>query len=160
MSWTARSSSARFTWASTWARFWRGKPCALASQVRQTAGLTCATIMPVDSPPSEAGGTGCSMVRQPTQPGSAWRNLAMADVRQSLRNYWADTSAPDGASGSANCTVPCLDLRAFMAIHPPFSSAGAGRNTPRDQVGVGAGHVRSEEHTSELQSHSFISYAV
>src|ERR1051326_9296612 len=41
------------------------------------------------------------------------------------------------------------------------SEAGEGRPEAGDRPGAGSkGSTRSEEHTSELQSHSFISYAV
>src|ERR1051326_7179051 len=47
----------------------------------------------------------------------------------------------------------------FMVVHRPAEVFAQGFiECPRDQ-GLVDGDVRSEEHTSELQSHSFISYA-
>src|ERR1051326_1660278 len=58
---------------------------------------------------------------------------------------------------SASFTSSLMDfaLGRFAVIPPPLADAGP------DQASCPQGDVsRSEEHTSELQSHSFISYAV
>src|ERR1051326_7917981 len=70
------------------------------------------------------------------------------------REALEETGLRLGALEKVGClwTMPGLSTERMHLYLAPYGSG--------DRVGEGGGAHRSEEHTSELQSHSFISYAV
>src|ERR1051326_8836809 len=79
----------------------------------------------------------------------------------------ADLLAPGGGPGTsagATAAVSSDMLENTLAGGPGIHSRSTPCRRPRHRrppgAGGRAGDVRSEEHTSELHSHSFISYAV
>src|ERR1051326_4666256 len=64
--------------------------------------------------------------------------------------------------GAARPTLPSLDVAGYLVPWDPRSrvAVGAGVLAEVSPVWYQTGLTRSEEHTSELQSHSFISYPV
>src|SRR3546814_7291863 len=96
---------------------------------------------------------------------SDWSSDVCSSDLTAARRCWPARSGsrPNGCASAAT-TRECLRLftvrRQIQTVHPSTSNVSSGCNPRRAERGCHHHIIRSEEHTSELQSLMRISYAV